>query len=258
MFTSFSNHFFNRYLTVLGVVAVSACLALAAQTSGDRAELILAALDRNQVAKTTHSVGTISVEDRYGTKISRFESYTQDADKSLLAFTSGDEKGQKILRLKDTIYLAYPEADKAVKIQGAALRDSVAGSDFSFEDMNGERGYASRYNPTIAGEENLNGAACTVLELNAKKPGLAYPYVKIWVATADSAVRRIEEYSQNKRLLKRQEVLAVKTIAGKTVPVEMVMSDLLKGKSKTTIKLDTVEWDKPLDAKLFGLAELSW
>jgi hypothetical protein len=233
-------------------------LAAQAPAENRNADAMLAAVDRNQVASSSHSAGTITVTDRYGTKTSAFESWTSGSERTLLAFTAGEEKGQKILRLKDTIYLSYPEADKPVKIQGAALRDSVAGSDFSYEDLNGERGYAGRYRPSLAGREIRGGVPCVILDLEARRPGLAYPYLKIWVAESDSSLRRMEEYAQNKRLLKSQEVLSVRTVAGKTIPVEMEMADLLKGKSRTLIRLGLVEWDQPVNPKLFSLEELSW
>jgi outer membrane lipoprotein-sorting protein len=238
------------------VLLLLAAFPLAAQTAS--ADSLLAAVDRNQVYAASHSVGTITVEDKYGTKLSGFETWTQGADKTLLAFTSGEEKGQKILRLKDTIYLAYPEADKPVKIQGAALRDSVAGSDFSYEDMNGERGYAARYTSAIAGAETLGGVACTVLELTAKKAGLAYPFVRLWISQADGVVRQAEQYSQNRRLLKTQTITATMSAGGRQVASEVVMTDHLKGKSKTILKLSKLEIDPKLDAKLFSLEELSW
>jgi outer membrane lipoprotein-sorting protein len=229
---------------------------LAAQAKS--ADELLTAVDRNQLSNSSHSIGTITIEDRFGTKVSGFETWSAGDDKTLLSFTAGEEKGQKILRLKDTIYVAYPEADKPVKIQGAALRDSVAGSDFSYEDMNGERGYAGRYAPAIAGNANVGGETCVVLELSAKKAGLAYPFIKLWISDADGSVRRAEQYSQNKRLLKTQEITATITVNGKTVASEVVMTDHLKGKSKTILKLSKIELDATLDPKLFSLEELSW
>ena len=92
------------------------------------ADALLAKLDHNEAGVSSHFVGSITVEDRFGKKVSAFESFSQGTDKALVVFTAGEEKGQKILRLKDTLYVAYPEADKPVKIQGAALKDSVAGS----------------------------------------------------------------------------------------------------------------------------------
>lgn len=243
------------------MIAYAAVLvgAAGAQTAGGlTAEALLAKLDRNESGNSSHFVGSITVEDRYGIKASGFESWSVGGDQSLVVFTSGEEKGQKILRKGDTIYVAYPDADKPVKIQGAALKDSVAGSDFSYEDMAGDRSYAARYTPRIVAEEAVGGVECAVLELKAKKSGLAYPVMKVWLALSDFSVRKMEKYSLNNRLLKTLDVMAVIQSAGRTIPSQMVMADALKTKSRTLFEVTKAELDLKLDTKLFSLEELTW
>jgi len=229
--------------------------ALAAQTP--TADELLARLDRQETSASSHAVGTITVTDRFGTKVTGFESWTRGRDQSLTAFTSGDEKGQKILRLQDTLYVGYPEADKPVKIQGAALKDSVAGSDLSYEDLAGDRSLAGRYTPKIVGAEPVAGEDCTVLELTARRPGLAYPLLRIWVAD-DGAGRKVEKYALGGRLLKTQEVLAVTRTAGRTVPTKVRMTDALKTRSSTVFEIRRQELDAPVDPARFRLEELGW
>jgi hypothetical protein len=230
-----------------------------AQTAaGLSAEELLARVDRNEAGTSSHFVGTITVEDRFGRKVTGFESFSQGTDRSLVAFTSGEEKGQKILRLRDTLYVSYPEADKPVKIQGAALKDSVAGSDFSYEDMAGDPSYSARYTAKIVGDEAVAGEPCVVLEMRARGPGLAYPLLKVWVALADFSGRRMEKYSQNERLLKTQTVLEVLHSAGRTVPSKAVMTDTMRGKSQTLFDITKAELDVRIPASKFSLEELTW
>lgn len=241
------------------VLAVLTGTGAWAQTSGalSAAEL-LAKLDRNEAGTSSHVTGTITVEDRFGTKTAGFESWSQGGELSLVVFTSGEEKGQKILRRGETLYVAYPEADKPVKLQGAALKDSVAGSDFSYEDMAGDKSYSSRFEPRILGEDTVAGEACVVLELTAKKPGVAYPLQKVWLSLSDYSGRKIEKYSQNGRLLKTQEVLEVMKLSGRTIPSKVQMSDALKVKSKTRFEILKAELDGKIEAKRFSLEELTW
>ena len=230
-----------------------------AQTVGGlSAEDLLARLDRNEAGTSSHFVGRVTVEDRFGKKVTGFDSFSQGEDRALVVFTSGEEKGQKILRLKDTLYVSYPEADKPVKIQGAALRDSVAGSDFSYEDMAGDRSYASRYTARLGGEEAVAGEPCVVLELRARMPGLAYPLLKVWVALADFSGRKMEKYSQNGRLLKTQTVLEILHAAGRTVPSKATMTDTMRGRSQTQFEISLAELDVSVEASKFSLEELTW
>lgn len=248
----------KRFLTVC-LLGFGLALGSAQTAAGSpEAEELLLRFDRNEVSSSTHAVGSISVDDRFGRKISGFESWSLGRERSLVVFTAGEEKGQKILRLGESLYISYPEADKPVKIQGAALRDSVAGSDFSYEDMAGEPGFASRYTAGILGQESRGGVECTILELTANRPGLAYPYLRIWVGNKDFSGWKIEKYSQNRRILKTQEVQSVTLVAGRTVPTRMVMIDHRRGQSRTIFELGKIELDVKVDPKLLTLEELTW
>lgn len=235
------------------------CMAagmLGAQSGELSASQILERLDRNEGYASSHSSGSILVEDRRGTKTSGFESWTEGRDKSLVVFTSGEEKGQKIFRLPEAMYLSYPDADKPFKIQGAALRDSVAGSDFSYEDMAGDKSWSGRFNPVIIKTETIRGLVCTVLELTAKNEGEAYPMVRIWVSRDDFTGVRMEKYSRNKQLLKIQDVEAFLTVKDRRVPSRIVMVDVKKPKNRTVLTLDRLEVDITLPKDLMSLGAL--
>jgi outer membrane lipoprotein-sorting protein len=96
----------RKFLTVAALLVLPA-LFTAAQTAED----IVARLQANQVFKTSRMQGVMTVTDRFGTKETRFISYSRGDAEALIEFTSTEEKGQKILRTKDEIYLFYPDAE---------------------------------------------------------------------------------------------------------------------------------------------------
>jgi hypothetical protein len=134
----------------------------------------------------------------------------------------------------------------------------VAGSDLSYEDMAGDTSLVSRFSAVRTGDETVDGEPCAVLELTAKKPGLSYPFQKVWVSTRDFTARKSEKYSQNKRLLKTDQVLEVQTLAGRTVATKALMTDAVKVKSKTLFELSKVEVDGAVDPRKFSLEELTF
>jgi len=247
----------NPWLPLVVLLSTSA-LPLGAQTPGLDADALVARLDRNEAGTSAQVSGTLTVQDRFGTKVSSFDSWALGSEFSLLVFTAGEEKGQKILRRGTTLYVAYPDADKPVKIQGAALKDSVAGSTFSFEDLAGDRTWAGRYRARLVGDEAVAGEACAVVELRARGPGLAYPLVKVWISRADFSGRKLEKYSQNERLLKTQVVEAVLHTGGRTLPSKVVMTDALKAGAQTTFEVTRAVLDQSLPASKFSLEELGW
>ncbi len=58
-----------------------------------------------------------------------------------------------------------------IRLQGAALRQSVLGSDLSYEDMTEEKTTLDDYDVTLDGSETISGRDCYILTLTAKKQG---------------------------------------------------------------------------------------
>ena len=63
------------------------------------ADEIIQEMDRLSTFESTYSTGSIQTTDRFGTKTSLFNSWTQGKKDSLIEFTSKAERGQKILQI---------------------------------------------------------------------------------------------------------------------------------------------------------------
>ena len=94
-------------------------------------EQIMAKYDANDNFKTCRMKAELSVTDKFGTTKTTFESYQQKNSNTLIIVADGPDAGQKILRLENSVYLYYPDAEELIRLQGSALKDSIMGSDFS-------------------------------------------------------------------------------------------------------------------------------
>src|SRR5690554_3833096 len=151
-------------LLVIGVLLFALPSLLFALTADE----IIGEMDRLSTFETTYSTGSIQTTDRFGTKTSEFKSWSQGEKDSLIEFTSKAERGQKILRTEGSLYLFYPDAEQLIRMQGAALRQSMLGSDISYEDMTEEKNTLDNYTAKLEEEETYKGKACFVLTLTAK------------------------------------------------------------------------------------------
>jgi outer membrane lipoprotein-sorting protein len=249
-----SSHTRDRRRAALPVLLLFAAAAAGAQN----AEQILQRLEDSQHFRTQEAEGTLVITDRFGARTKSFHSYAEGEDHMLLAFTNPEEKGQKILRLAGEIYLYFPEAEEVLHLQGAALKESVLGSDFSYEDLTAEESLLSRYEPRLAGREPIEGREYFVLELKARKRGAAYPMEKIWVDAERYVLRRAEYYALSGKLLKDMEVLEVKEVSGRFVMTRAIMRDRMKKDSSTELRLGRLRLDEPLPRDIFSLERLSW
>jgi len=241
------------------LVLVAVLLALSSTAVfGITAEEIISRMEKNQVHKTSRIEGSMVINDRFGRKESTFISFAQGEDTALIEFTSVEEQGQKILRTEDEIYLFYPDAEEIIRLQGAALRDSVLGSDMSYEDMTGGKGILDSYDVALEGRETIDGVECYKLVLKAKRRNVAYPKQVLWVDTKLFIYRQVHQYSLSDRLLKEMTIAAFEKISGKVIPTRMVLQDKLKRNSSTEFLIKDIQIDIPIDPQKFSLRELSF
>jgi outer membrane lipoprotein-sorting protein len=235
-------------LTLLGAGTVSAITA----------EEILREMESNRVHRTERAEGSMIITDRFGSRTKTFTLYAEGAERMLIEFTNPEERGQKIMRLEDEIYLYFPDAEEVIRLQGSALKESVMGSDFSYEDMTGERELLDLYRARLLDTVVEGGRRLYVLELEARERGVAYPRQKIWVDAERLVPARAEYYALSNRLLKSLEVLEVIQLAGKNVPSRLIMRDEMKKKSSTEFAVSSLRIDEPLPSGIFSLESLSW
>jgi negative regulator of sigma E activity len=239
--------------------ALTAALALSAAAAfAQSAGQIVHRLEDNQRFRTQEAEGSLVITDRFGSRTKTFHSYAEGEQRMLLAFTNVEEKGQKILRLKDEIYLFFPEAEEVVRLQGPALKDSVMGSDFSYEDLTGEKSLLDLYEVRLLGSEQVGGRRSFALELKARERGVAYPLQKLWVDAEEYLPLRAEYYALSGRLLKTLEVLETRRVSGRRVVSRAIMRDAMKKSSSTEFRLDWAKLDEKLPKNIFSLEALSW
>ncbi len=241
------------FITIIAILCI-AMTSLGAITAED----IIREVDKLETFTTSYSEGEIITTDRFGVKTSTFKAWSQGAYDSLIEFTSVAERGQKILRTSGELYLFYPDAEELIRLQGAALRQSMLGSDISYEDMTGEKDTLANYTVKLLGTEKVKGRNCYVLELTAKTRTVAYPTQKIWVDSENYMMWRGEFSTKAGRLLKEMEVLDTMVVNNRTLAKATKISDKMKRDSATEMRIDHLEIDVKLDPSIFTLQNLTW
>ncbi len=253
------NRYSQKLLLSALLIAVGTLIALPATAAPDEtAAQVIRKLEENQVHETARSEGKMIINDRFGEKVTTFRSWAEGEEKTLIEFTSRQERGQKILRTNDEIYLYFPDAAEVIRLQGAALRDSVLGSDMSYEDMTGGKGILEDYHAELQGTENVDGRQCYKIELNAKGRGVAYPKELIWIDTEMYVNRKVHMFSLSGKLLKEMRIQDYSTQNGKTFPVRFIIEDKMKRNSSTEFVIESIEIGVDIPASRFSLEELTW
>jgi len=220
------------------------------------ADQLLAKVDNNEVFKTIEYEGDIIIDHNNRRFVKTMKAWARENADSFIEFTNPEDKGTKYLRRGGKLYVYSPDNEGVMLISGHMLKESMMGSDMSYEDAINNETLASRYNATISGSEKINGRDAWTLELTAKKRTESYPKRKLWIDKENNDLLRYELYALSGSRLKEYNLIKVEVINGKRFPVEIEMRDLLRRNSKTTFKMRSVVLDKPIPDAVFSQRNL--
>ncbi len=235
-----------------GLIGMAAASALFAQSAED----IIRKMDEMQTFETLYSEGTMISVDRFGEKRSTYNAWSRGSKDFLIEFTNVEERGQKLLRVEDELYLFYPDAEDIIPMHGAALKQSLFG-DVSYEDITEGKNTLDKYNVSMKGSQNVDGVDCWVIEMIATSRDVPYPKQIIKVGKADNVLRAAEYYARSGRLLKIADVKSFRKFDdGRVLITEMELEDQLRRGSSTRMRIDTLEINPALDGDVFSLRSL--
>jgi len=166
------------------------------------------------------------------------------------------ERGTKMLKLEDRLWMYAPSTDRTIQISGHMLRQSVMGSDLSYEDMMEDPRLAESYDAEVTGTNSVLGRDCWELTLTGRRKDLAYPTRKLWVDRERSVPLKEELFAKIGKLLKKTELKDVARIDGRWYPRHIYFKDMLKTGKGTEFHVDTIEFDVEIPARVFSKASL--
>ena len=221
------------------------------------AQQILEKVDNNFLAENHVSVSLMIIKGRRGTRTIKAKSWTQGVDKAFTEYLApAREKGTKMLKLKDELWIWAPEADRVIRIAGHMLRQSVMGSDASYEDFMEDPRLTNIYKASLAEADTFAGRPCYVLKLTAKKEGLSYYSRKLWVDKERFLPLKEERYAKSGKLLKIIEITEVFKTGKRWYPKRMFYKDALKSGKGTEFVIESIKFNVKIPPYLFTKSSL--
>ncbi len=238
----------------LGVFVLGWALAAVQTPSGD---WILQKVDENIGSDNKISHSLMIIHGRRGSRSIESKSWIQGDEKSFTEYLAPPrEAGTKMLKLEDQLWTYSPSTDRTIRISGHMLRQSVMGSDLSYEDLMEDRKLTNIYEAKVIGEEEYDGRPCWVLELTAKEEDVAYHSRKVWVDKERFVSLKEDRFAKGGKLLKRTEVKDVQRLEGRWVPKKIVFKDMLKTGEGTEFILEDVQFNAVIPDYIFTKAAL--
>jgi outer membrane lipoprotein-sorting protein len=217
---------------------------------------IVRKLDTNQVYSTMKAEAELQI--RFGGKkiVKQFKLLGKGDRNSFVEFTNPEDAGTKFLKKDGNLFLYSPDAEQIIPITGHMLKESMMGSDLSYEDTVANDTLESLYNSSIIEESDYDGKACWVLELVGKKKTISYPKLRMWVEKTSFIPLLTDRFALSGALLKEERVLETKLIGTRMFATKMEVKDLLRKDSSTLFVLGNVELDVPIADSVFSMKNL--
>lgn len=221
------------------------------------ADKILEKVDQNMSSKNRIMESTMIVKGKRNSRTITAKSWGEGAKKSFTEYLSpASEKGTKMLKIEGQLWIYSPTTDRIIQISGHMLRQSVMGSDLSYEDMMDDRKLNDVYDAKVTGEEKITTVNAWILELKAKVSDAAYFSRKLWVDKEKYVPIKEELYAKSGQLLKRLEMKDFQKIQGKWYPTTMIYKDMLKDGSGTEFKINDIKFNQNIPDYIFTKAAL--
>jgi len=222
------------------------------------ADDIMKAMDKNLNANSRIMTSKMVVKGRRNNRTIESKNWVVGTELAFTEYLSPPrEAGTKMLKIGEKLYTYSPQTDRVIQISGHMLRQSVMGSDMSYNDMMEDRPMEELYSATIEGLAILDGREHWVMVLNAKVKGLSYPKRRSWVDKEYLLPKKEELYAKSGKLLKTASLEGIKKIDGRWFPSKFVYKDELKRNSKETEWIiDNIQFNKKIPDSRFSKALL--
>ncbi len=241
----------KKYIVLIMAIMVS--MGAYSQTATE----ILEHIDRNMSSDNQVIESSMTIHGKRNSRTMTSITYTIGSEKSYTEYLSPvREKGTKMLKLTDKLWIYSPSTDRTIQISGHMLRQSVMGSDMSYEDAMDDRKLNEVYDAKVIGEEEIDGQKVIVLELKAKVDDIAYAARKIWVHKEKYVSLKEELYAKSGQLLKQLTVSEIKMFDGRWYPTKMLYKDMLKKGKGTEMSIISIKFNQDIPEYMFTKAVL--
>jgi outer membrane lipoprotein-sorting protein len=221
------------------------------------ADQIIERVDRNMSSENRIMESEMTIHGRRTSRTITSRTYAVGDKKAYTEYLSpAREQGTKMLKLENQLWIYSPDTDRTIQISGHMLRQSVMGSDLSYEDMMDDRKLTDVYNAELIGEETLDGRKTWILNLTAKVSDVAYDSRKIWIDQERYVPLKEELFAKSGQLLKRSILSNVKQIEGRWFPMNILFKDMLKQGEGTEFKVNSIQFNQEIPEHIFTKAVL--
>ncbi|HVX67261.1 MAG TPA: outer membrane lipoprotein-sorting protein [Bryobacteraceae bacterium] len=160
-----------------------------------------------------------------------YEVSQKGTDKSYIEFLSPREKGRHLLMLGDDMWIYLPDTSRPIRITPLErLTGNASNGDVA------RTSYTTDYDPVFLRTETVNGAACHVLELTARRKGATYRKIHLWLRASDARPVKADFFVASGKQLKSATYDRYQEVGGRVLLRQMTIYDQVRKGSHSVME----------------------
>lgn len=162
------------------------------------------------------------------------------------------DEGVSYLKQGNNLWMYMPKLERDIRIPPSMMLSSWMGSDFTNDDLVKSSSVIDDYTHRLLKRE---GPLLTIESI--PKPDAPVVWGKlVHVVHTDGIPISEDFYDEDGQLVRSMEFTDVRAIGGRTIPTRWVMKPADEPGKSTALKIETIEFDPPIESTIFTRANL--
>jgi hypothetical protein len=243
----------KRLLATFILLAIFLLIGNPANGQDNSAQKLLQEIDDNLWSNTKFIQGRLVIDNGRRERVLAWDTWMEGVERSYTHYKSpAREKGTKMLKIKEKLWMYTPRTDRKILIAGHLLRQSMMGSDLSYEDMTEDKKLSRVYSAKVEPCSETDIPNCVILHLTAHDKTTTYHTRRLWVDSERRVVLIQDLYGKSGKLIKKVWFEGYRNIGKRLFPKVMIFRDMLKENTKTSYYFDHIEFDMDIPQKYFS------
>lgn len=238
------------------MVCVILTISITAESQTPNGEEIMKRVDKNIFYEKIEYNGKMLIKKGKRSRVKLMHVYSEGTDKAFIEFINPEDKGTRYLKLSNELWMRFPDAEDDIKISGHMLRDSMMGSDFSYEDVLENEELLKKYSVQVLGSEKVNDRDCYILELTAKDKKITYAKRKLWVDKERFVVLKTQLFALSGKLLRESILENIRKYDDRYFPTKLTMMNKLVKNSATIFEMTDINFNANIPDGIFSKRSL--
>jgi len=229
-----------------------------APLSGQTAYDIIKKADDKLKGESSYAEFRMSINRTDWSREIEMKAWSQGDKESLILITAPKrDQGTAFLKKSNEMWTWQPSIERVIKMPPSMMMQSWMGSDFTNDDLVQESSVVRDYEHKLAGEEEIEGRLCYVIELTPKEDAaVVWGKVRSWISKKDYLQLKVEFFDEDDFLVSTMYGQNIKELGGRILPSVLKIVPEEEPGHSTVLEYRTLKFGVKHPANFFSIQNM--